>query len=75
MSNRDELMELFEKEYLSKIFGFSVMKTNSRADAEDLSQEIAYQIIRAIDAGKKIENFSAFIWSVSNHTFYHFLRK
>ena len=75
MSNRDELMELFEKEYLSKIFGFSVMKTNSRADAEDLSQEIAYQMIRAIDAGKKIENFSTFIWSVSNHTFYHFLRK
>ena len=58
MSYRDELMELFEKEYLSKIFGFSVMKTNSRADAEDLSQEIAYQMIRAIDAGKKIENFS-----------------
>lgn len=75
MSNRDELMILLEKEYLSKIFGFSVMKMNSRADAEDLSQEIAYQIIRAINTGKDIENFNAFVWSVSNHAFYNFLRK
>lgn len=75
MSNRDELMALLEKEYVSKIFGFSVMKTNSRADAEDLSQKISYQIIRAINAGKEIENFNAFVWSVSNHTFYNFLRR
>lgn len=74
MSN-DELISLLKEEYLSKIFGFSVMKTHNRTDAEDLSQDIALQIIRAIKAGKEIENFNAFVWSVSNHTFCNFLRK
>ena len=59
------------EQYLPRIFGFSVMKTNSRAEAEDLSQDIAYQVLRAINAGKKIENFNAFVWSVSNRTFYN----
>lgn len=75
MSNCDELMSLLKEKYLSKIFGFSIMKMNNRTDAEDLSQEIVFQIIHAINAGKKIENFNAFVWSVSNHTFYNFLRK
>ena len=63
------------EQYLPRIFGFSVMKTNSRAEAEDLSQDIAYQVLRAINAGKKIENFNAFVWSVSNRTFYNYLRR
>lgn len=63
------------EQYLPKIFGFSVMKTNSRAEAEDLSQDIAYQILRTINAGKKIENFNAFVWCVSNRTFYNYLRR
>ncbi len=75
MANRDELMFLLETEYLSKIYGFSVMKMNTRTDAEDLSQEIVTQIIRTINTGKEIENFNAFVWSVSNHTFFNFLRK
>ncbi len=75
MSKREELTALLKEEYLSKIFGFSVIKMNNRTEAEDLSQEIAYQILHAINAGKEIKNFNAFVWSVSVHTFHNFLRK
>ncbi len=32
-------------------------------------------MLKAINAGKKIENLNAFVWSISNHMFYNWLRK
>ena len=69
-----ETIEQFEQEYLSKILGFSYQKTNNREDAEDLASEIALEVWKSIHAKKDIENFNAFVWSVSNHTFYKWLR-
>lgn len=44
-------------------------------DAEDLSQDICLEVLQAINANKQIENLNAFVWSVSNHMFYNWLRK
>ncbi|MCL2285861.1 MAG: RNA polymerase sigma factor [Firmicutes bacterium] len=50
------------------------MKMNCKEDAEDLAQDIVLQILAAISAGKYIDNWNAFIWTVSNRTFYKRLR-
>ncbi|MHB8964213.1 MAG: RNA polymerase sigma factor, partial [Saccharofermentanales bacterium] len=46
----------------------------SKEDAEDLAQDITLEILKAINSNKPIENFNAFTWSVSNHTFFKWLR-
>lgn len=75
MTNKKQYLELFESEYLPKIYGFCRFKTNTEEDADDLSQDIAVEVIKAINTGKEIENMNAFVWSVSNHMFFNFLRK
>lgn len=69
-----ETVEQFEQEYLSKILGFCYKKVSIREDAEDLASEIALEVWKAIYAKKEILNLNAFVWSVSNHTFFNWLR-
>lgn len=75
MTGNREILEIFEKEMLPKIYGFCKIKMNSDEDAEDLSQDICIEVLKAINSGKRIDNLNAFVWSVSNHMFYNFLRK
>ena len=63
------------REFLPKILGFSVMKLGHTSDAQDLSQEIALQLWRAIRSGKEIRNPAALTWSIAQHTFCKFLRQ
>ncbi|MDD4496406.1 MAG: RNA polymerase sigma factor, partial [Eubacteriales bacterium] len=72
--NSSDTLKLFEEEYLSKILGFCYQKVNTREDAEDLSSEIALEVVKSIQSEKVIENLGAFVWSVSNHTFFKWLR-
>lgn len=72
--NGTEALKRFEEEYLEKILGFCYQKVNNREDAEDLSAEIALEVLKAIHSGKEIENLGAFVWSVSNHIFFKWLR-
>lgn len=68
------MLNLLEDEYISKVLGFSFLKTNSKEDAEDLTQEICVQLIRAIYLNETIDNFNAFVWKVSNNIFFKWLR-
>lgn len=72
--NRADTQKRFEEEYLDKIFGFCCQKTNSKADAEDLASQITLEVWKTIHAEKQIENLGAFVWSVSNHIFFKWLR-
>ena len=72
--NSNDTIKHFEEEYLSKVLGFCYQKVNSREDAEDLSSQISLEILKAISSGKEIENLGAFVWSISNHTFFKWLR-
>ncbi len=77
-SEKNALYEAFETEYLPKIYGFCRMKlgaVDDAAETEDLAQDIAYEVLRAIHAGKEIQDLGAFVWSVSNHVFCNLLRR
>ena len=75
MTEKENLLCVFEKEMISKIYGFCRIKLNTVEDAEDLSQDICLEVLQAINAERQIENLNAFVWSVSNHMFYNWLRK
>lgn len=75
MTENEALLNRLDNEMLPKIYGFSRLKMNTLEDAEDLSQDIYLEILQAIQKGKQIENLNAFVWSVSNHMFYNYLRK
>jgi RNA polymerase sigma factor (sigma-70 family) len=74
LTDKTELIATLENEYVSKILGYAYQKANTREDAEDLAQEIACQVLKAIRSGKEIDNFNALVWSISNHTFFNWLR-
>ncbi len=75
MTEKEALLRRLETEMLPKIYGFSRQKLNTAEDAEDLSQDICLEVLRAIHGGKQIDNLNAFVWSVSNHMFYNWLRR
>ncbi len=60
---------------IPKIYGFCRVKLDTIENAEDLSQDICLEVLQAIHANISIENLNAFVWSVSNHMFYNWLRK
>ncbi len=75
MTEKESLLLAFENEILPKIYGFCKLKMSTDADAEDLSQDICLEVLKAIHSSKQIENFNAFVWSVSNHTLCNWMRK
>ena len=75
LTERERLTQLLETELLPKIYGFCILKMNTEEEADDLSQEICMEVLKAIQGGKSIENLNAFVWSVSNHMFCNRLRR
>ena len=49
MTEKDALLRAFETEMIPKIYGFCRLKMNTVEDAEDLSQEICLEVLRAMD--------------------------
>lgn len=75
MTDQYQLKELFLKEYVAKIMGFAYIKTSNKEQAEELTQNICIEIIKAMKSGKKIENLNAFVWKVSNNIFCRWLSR
>ena len=74
MTEKDAILLAFEKEMIPKIYGFCRMKLRSEADIEDLSQDICLEVLKSIHSGKKIDNLNAYVWKISNHMFFNYLR-
>ena len=56
---RQQLMNEFAENYMEKLFYFCLKKTGSHIEAEDLTQDVALQIITALDKGTIPASFSA----------------
>lgn len=61
-------------EYLKPIFGFALKRCRSIQDAEDLSQEIAARVFRALLAKDDIEDMGKFIWTVAHNALSNYYR-
>ena len=62
---RDQLINDFAENYMEKLFYFCLKKTGNNIEAEDLTQDIALQIITALNKNMIPMSFSAWIWQIA----------
>lgn len=66
---RDRLINEFAENYMEKLFYFCLKKTGSHVEAEDLTQDIALQIITALNKGTIPTSFSAWVWQIARNRY------
>ena len=66
---RDRLMNEFAENYMEKLFYFCLKKTGNHMEAEDLTQDIALQIITALNKGTIPTSFSAWVWQIARNRY------
>lgn len=71
--NREQA-ERITTEYLKPIYGFALKRCANLQDAEDLSQETALKVFRALLARDDIESFDKFIWTVAHNALANYYR-
>ena len=66
---RDRPINEFAENYMEKLFYFCLKKTGSQIEAEDLTQDIALQIITALNKGTILTSFSAWVWQIARNRY------
>ena len=66
---RNRLIHEFAENYMEKLFYFCLKKTGCHEDAEDLTQDIALQIITALNKGTIPVSFSAWVWQIARNRY------
>ncbi len=66
---RDRLIKEFAENYMEKLFYFCLKKTGNHSEAEDLTQDIALQIITALNKGTIPTSFSAWVWQIARNRY------
>ena len=63
------LIAEFAENYMEKLFYFCLKKTGSHTEAEDLAQDIALQIMTALNKGTVPTSFSAWVWQIARNRY------
>ena len=66
---RDQLINELAEHYMEKLFYFCLKKTGNHIEAEDLTQDIALQIITALNKGTLPTSFSAWVWQIARNRY------
>ncbi|MDY4897965.1 MAG: sigma-70 family RNA polymerase sigma factor [Eubacteriales bacterium] len=66
---RDQLIKEFAENYMEKLFYFCLKKTGNNTEAEDLTQDVALQIITALNKGTIPTSFSAWVWQIARNRY------
>ncbi|MBE6553489.1 MAG: sigma-70 family RNA polymerase sigma factor [Ruminococcaceae bacterium] len=66
---RDRLIDGFAEGYMEKLFYFCLKRTGNHTEAEDLTQDIALQIITALNKGCLPTDFSAWVWQIARNRY------
>lgn len=69
MSIRDKLIQDFVENYMEKIFYFCLKKASNQQDAEDLTQDIALNVIECLNKGTVPNNYSAWVWQIARNVY------
>ncbi len=65
----DRLIAEFTEHYMEKLFYFCLKKTGNSIEAEDLTQEIALNILAALNKGSIPTSFSAWVWQIARNRY------
>ncbi len=66
---QEGLINHFSENYMEALFYFCLKKTGGTTEAEDLTQDIALQVITALNRGTRPTNFSAWIWQIAHNRY------
>ncbi len=66
---REDLIKDFTENYMEKLFYFCLKKTGRNEEAKDLTQDIALQIITALNKGTTPTSFSAWVWQIARNRY------
>ena len=66
---RVSLVKEFTENHMQKLFYFCLKKTGSTAEAEDLTQDIALNILSTLHKGVIPTNFSAWVWQIARNRY------
>lgn len=73
MSNKtaqqEYLINEFAENYMEKLFYFCLKKTSSNTEAEDLMQDIALNVITALNKGATPTNFPAWVLQIARNRY------
>ncbi len=72
---RNQLMHEFTEKYMEKLFYFCLKKTGSHAEAEELTQDIAFEIVKALNKGTVPVRFSAWVWQIARNRYAAWAKK
>ncbi len=61
--------EYFCKEFVEKIYYFCLKKTSNVQGAEDLSSEIAVEVLTALGKGTIPEHFEGWVWTIARNRY------
>ena len=65
----EKLIAEFTENYMEKLFYFCLKKTGHSAEAEDLTQDIAVNILAALNKGTIPASFSAWVWRIARNRY------
>ena len=65
----NRLMREFAENYMEKLFYFCLKKTGDQTEAEDLTQDIALQIVISLNKGTVPTGFSAWVWQIARNRY------
>ena len=70
-----EIVNRILQDYIEKIFAFALKRTMNRVDAEDLTQDIMFEILRSASSLKDTKAFHGWLWSIAKNTWKRWLYK
>jgi len=71
----DTMTSAIGREYLEKLYYFSLKKTGSRTEAEDLAQDIASQALLSLANGSRPNDLSRWIWTIARNRYAHWAKE
>lgn len=66
---RDSLITEFIENYMQKLFFFCLKKTGSNNEAEELTQDVAVNVLAALNKGTIPTSFSAWVWQIARNRY------
>ena len=66
---QDRYVADFAENYMEKLFYFCLKKTGDSTDAQDLTQDIALNVITALNKGTVPPNFPAWVWQIARNRY------
>ena len=66
---RDSMIKDFTENYMEKLFYFCLKKMGDNQAAEDLTQDIAFNVINSLNKSNIPDNFPAWVWRIARNRY------